>query len=167
MRRREFIAAIGSAAAAWPVVVRAQQGERARPVGVLTFNAEEDLAGTPIPNPLCDELQKLGWAEGRDLRLDFRFSNRDATQTHVFAADLARFVPDAIVTVYLEALRAAQQQTRTIPIIFASGGPVETGTVINSARQEGNVAGFVNAFGSLGRRSGWPSRNRFSRVPTR
>src|SRR5262249_10921352 len=65
--------------------------------------------------------------------------------------DLVRLAPDVIVTGYFVALRAVQQQTKTIPIVFTGGGgPVELGTVINSARPEGNVTGFVNAFGSLG-----------------
>src|SRR5262249_54230374 len=85
------------------------------------------------------------------LRLDFRFGNGDATQTRVFAADLVQLAPDVIVTAYLVALRALQQQTKTIPIIFAGAGDaVEFGTVVNSARPEGNVTGFASSFGSLG-----------------
>jgi putative ABC transport system substrate-binding protein len=149
MRRRDFIAGLGTAV--WPLAARAQQGERVRRVGVLTYSAEADPDGGPIRRLLGDELQKLGWAEGGNLRLDFRFGGRDATQTRVYAADLMQLAPDVLVTVYLAALRALQQQTKTIPIIFAGAGdPVEFGTVINSARPEGNITGFANAFGSLG-----------------
>jgi putative tryptophan/tyrosine transport system substrate-binding protein len=100
---------------------------------------------------LREELQKLGWTEGRNLQLDFRFGNGNDAQTHHFAADLVQLAPDVIVTASFVALRALQQQTKTIPIVTAgSGDLVETGTVINSARPEGNVTGFANAFGSLG-----------------
>jgi len=150
MRRREFIAGLG--AAGWPLAARAQQGERVRRVGVLTFGAETDTAaGAPMRKLLGDELRKLGWIEGRNLRLDFRFGNRDDTQTRVFAADLVQLMPDVIVTSYTVAIRALQEQTKTIPIVFYSAGDVlEKGTVTNSARPEGNVTGFTNAFGSLG-----------------
>jgi putative ABC transport system substrate-binding protein len=150
MRRRDFIAGLG-AAAAWPLAAGAQQDGRVRRVGVLMLGAEADLDGTQIRRVLRDELQKLGWTEGHNLRLDFRFGSRDADQTRVFATDLVQLAPDAIVTVYLLALRALQQQTRTIPIIFAGAGDAaESGMVINSARPEGNVTGFASTFGSLG-----------------
>ena len=150
--RREFIAGIGGAAA-WPVVARAQQGERVRRVGFLTYGPETAAAGTSISTRLRDELEKLGWTEGRNLRLDFRFGNGDAAhnQTRIFAADLVHLAPDAIVTVYGVALSAVQQQTTTIPIVLIGAGDVvEMGRVTNSARPEGNVTGFTNAFGSLG-----------------
>jgi putative ABC transport system substrate-binding protein len=138
MRRREFIAGLG-VVAMLPLAAQAQQGGRVRRVGVLTYTAEADPDGEPIRRLLGDELQKLGWTEGGNLRLDFRFGGRDATQTHVYAADLMQLAPDVLVTVYLAAPRALQQQTKTIPIIFAGAGdPVEFGTVINSARPEGN-----------------------------
>jgi putative ABC transport system substrate-binding protein len=100
---------------------------------------------------LSDELQRLGWFEGRNLRLDFRFGNGDANQTRVFAADLVQLTPDVIVTVYLVALRALQQQTKTIPVVcVGAGDPFERGTVTNTAHPEGNVTGFSTVFGSLG-----------------
>src|SRR5215813_326599 len=122
MRRREFIAGLGGAIAAWPLAAWAQQGDRMRRVGVLTYVGGTDVAGTPIPRLLRDELQKLGWIEGRNLRFDFRFGNGDAAQTRVFAADLVQLAPDAIVTVYFAAVRALQQQTNTIPIVFTGTG---------------------------------------------
>jgi putative tryptophan/tyrosine transport system substrate-binding protein len=147
--RREFIAGIGGAAV-WPLAARAQQGERVRRIGFLTY-AHETGIGRPIHRLLRDELEQLGWSEGRNLRLDLRFGNGDATQTRIFAADLVQLTPDVIVTVYFVALRALQQLTKTIPIVFMGGGDaVEIGTVINSARPEGNVTGFTNGFESLG-----------------
>jgi putative ABC transport system substrate-binding protein len=120
MRRREFIAGLGTAA--WPLLVRAQQEERVRRVGMLTYgadvNTDADANFRPIPQLVRDELEKLGWIEGRNLRLDFRFGFGDASQTRVFAADLVRLAPDVIVTMFNAAVRAVQQQTKTIPIVF-------------------------------------------------
>jgi len=145
MRRRGFIAALGGAAV-WPLAARAQQPDRVRRVGMLTFES----VIMPTAKLLRDELQKLGWIEGRSLRLDIRFGSDD-TQTGVFAAELVQPAPDVIVTTYLAALRAVQQQTRTIPtLLIGTGDPVESGTVRNPAHPEGNVTGFANAFGSLG-----------------
>jgi putative ABC transport system substrate-binding protein len=100
---------------------------------------------------LRDELARLGWIENRNVQLDFRFGYADERQTNAVAADLVRLAPDVIVTVYVSALRAAQQQTKTIPIVFAGGGdPLQNGMVSNPARPEGNVTGFSLSFGSLG-----------------
>jgi putative tryptophan/tyrosine transport system substrate-binding protein len=149
MRRREFIAGLGGTVA-WPLGALAQQGERVRRVGFLTHSFETGV-GTLIRRALRDDLEQLGWSEGRILRLDFRFGNGDATQTRVFAADLVRLAPDVIIAMYAVAVRALQQQTKTIPIVFVGAGDVsEIGIVIDSARPEGNVTGFTNAFGSLG-----------------
>jgi putative tryptophan/tyrosine transport system substrate-binding protein len=152
MKRREFIARLGAAGgyAAMPRFARAQQDKRVRRVAVLTAGVE--TTGTTSGERLFrDELQKLGWTEGRNLRLDFRFGSGDATQTGALAADLVQLAPDVIVTLYGAALRAVQQQTKTIPIVFiGAGDPAGTGTVRNTARPEGNATGFANAFGSLG-----------------
>jgi putative tryptophan/tyrosine transport system substrate-binding protein len=135
MRRRDFIAGLGSAVA-WPLAARAQQGERIRRVGVLTYSAEGDPDGAPIQRLLRDELEKLGWTEGRNLRLDWRFANNDATLARVLAADLAQLAPDVIVTGYFVPLRAVQQETKKIPVVFIGGGDaVEIGTVINPHAQ--------------------------------
>jgi putative tryptophan/tyrosine transport system substrate-binding protein len=145
MKRREFIAGLGSAAA-WPVAGRAQQAVRR--VGVLTFDI--DIGLRPSMRGLREELQKLGWIEGRNLRLEIRFGSDD-TQTGVSAVDLVQLDPDVIVTTYLVALRAVQQQTKTIPIVFiGTGDPIESGAVRNPAHPEGNATGLANAFGSLG-----------------
>jgi putative ABC transport system substrate-binding protein len=151
MRRREFIVGLGGAAVAWPLGAWAQQNERMRRVGVLSNRAETVFGMTPIQELLRDELKKLGWIEGRNLRPDFRFDNGDAAQTRAFAADLVQLAPDVIVATYGVAVRAVQQQTRTIPIVVPGGGDlVGNGTARNPAHPEGNVTGFANAFGSLG-----------------
>jgi putative tryptophan/tyrosine transport system substrate-binding protein len=131
MRRRMFIAGLG-AVAGWPVVALAQQGEPVRRIGVLTNGTDTEPLTTLMIELLRDELQKLGWIEGRNLRLDFRFGSGDANQTRVFAADLVQLAPDVLVAAYRVALVALQQQTKTIPIVFLGGGdpaenPVVTG----------------------------------------
>jgi putative tryptophan/tyrosine transport system substrate-binding protein len=148
MRRREFIAAIGSTAAVWPVLARAQQGEQVRRVGVLFFAGE--AGQTSSLQKLYDELQKLGWVEGRNLRLDFRFGAGDIDRTRAEAADLVmRLAPDVIVPGGRAALVAAQQATKTIPIVFMAGDVAENGFVKNVAHPKGNATGFATAFGSL------------------
>jgi putative tryptophan/tyrosine transport system substrate-binding protein len=148
MKRREFIAGLGSAVA-WPMAAQAQQGERVRRVGVLTYGF--DTPNGPLFRSLRDYLEQRGWSEGRNLRLDFRSGDGDARKTSALAADLVQLAPDVIVAAYLAALRALQQETKTIPVVFIGGGDaVELGTVVNSARPESNVTGFTNAFGSLG-----------------
>jgi putative ABC transport system substrate-binding protein len=146
LRRREFIAGLGSAVAARPVLSRAQQGERVRRVGVLVAPATE--ADSAIFRKLTyEELQKLGWIEGRNLRLDIRFASLD--RIPAAAADLVRLAPDVIFTPSGVAFAAAQQETRTIPIVFAAGD-VADGRVNNVARPEGNAMGFASAFSSFG-----------------
>jgi putative ABC transport system substrate-binding protein len=146
IERRDFITLLGGAAA-WPLAARAQQGELVRRVGVLTSGADT----VEVTTRWRDELEKLGWMEGRDLRLDIRFGTGDAVQTGALAADLVQLSPDVIVATYLVALRAVQQQTKTIPIVFlGSGDPVGTGRVRNPAHPEGNATGIASAFGSLG-----------------
>jgi putative ABC transport system substrate-binding protein len=146
MRRREFIAGLGSAAA-WPAVARPQQPERMRRVGYLTFGAESD---GPFAKALRDELRKVGWIEGRNLRLDFRFGASDVNRTRADAAELVKLAPDVIVTVGGPATRAMQEQTQTIPIVTSGGDILANGIVKNVARPEGNITGFMNAFSALG-----------------
>jgi putative ABC transport system substrate-binding protein len=113
-RRRDFITLLGGAAA-WPLAARAQQGERVRHVGVLSISGSGEIGPVTVIRLLRDELEKLGWIEGRNLRLDFRFGSGDAIQTGALAADLVQLVPDVIVATYLVALRALEQQTKATP----------------------------------------------------
>jgi putative ABC transport system substrate-binding protein len=148
MRRREFIAGLGGAVA-WPLTARAQQGERVRRVGVLTYGSE--TAVPSIQRLLRDDLEQFGWMEGRNLQLDFRFGDGDARKTSAFAADLVQLAPDVIVTVYLAPFEEVQQRTKTIPIVAVGGGDLlENEAVRNLSHPEGNATGFPNVFGSLG-----------------
>jgi len=142
VRRREFIAGIG--AAAWPLVARAREGERVRRVGMLAGGAENDPGWSGNRDAFWEGLAKLGWIDGRNLRVDLRFAADDTDRMRTYAAELTRLAPDVIVTVSNAATRAAQQQTKTIPIVYAAGGdPALVGLVRNLARPEGNITGFV------------------------
>ena len=150
MLRRDFIAGLGSAVAAWPVLSRAQQGERVRRVGVLSLAATEaDPLG--LRKLIYEELQKLGWIEGRNLRLDSRrVAPSDLNRLRTEAAELVRLAPDVVFAAGGVAFAAVQQETRKIPIVFLSGDVADAGMVKNIARPEGNATGFAAGFSSLG-----------------
>jgi putative ABC transport system substrate-binding protein len=142
LRRREFIAGLGGAAA-WPILARAQQDGQARRVAVLEF-------GDPaFVRAVLQELRELGWIEGRNLRLDVRLGSGDINRTRAYAAELVKLAPDAIFADGGGAVDAVQQETKTIPIIAALGDFNERGTVKNAAHPEGNITGF-GIFGTLG-----------------
>jgi putative tryptophan/tyrosine transport system substrate-binding protein len=142
MRRREFITLLGGAAAAWPHSARAQQDGGMRRIGWLIGGAENDRARQANLGALQESLAKLGWNEGRNLRIDLRWGD-DVNRLDAYATELVRLAPDVIVTNGGTAIRALQQQTKTIPIVFTGGpDPVATGLVRNIARPEGNITGF-------------------------
>jgi len=151
VRRRDLIAGLGGAAA-WPLAVSAQQRERVRRVGVLFPVAlESDPAAQTQIAVYREGLAKLGWMEGRNLGLDFRFGGGDGDRIRAYAAALLRLAPDAIVTGTLAATLAVQEHTHTTPIIIAGAGDVATnGLVRNIARPEANITGVTNLFGSIG-----------------
>src|SRR5262249_1400290 len=143
MQRRSFLTLLSASAAAWPLAARAQPRERVRRVGVLTGGAENDPGWQSNRSALLESLAKLGWIEGRNLRIDFRFGADDTDRMGIFADRLVRLAPDVIVTVTNAATLAAHQATQTIPIVMAAGGDtVVTGMARNIARPEGNVTGF-------------------------
>ena len=139
MRRRDFIAGLGSAAA-WPLVARAQQLDRIRRVGILS-----DGLG-PFPDKaFLAGLAQLGWTEGRNLRIDYRLaSSNDPDVMRPLAEALVRAAPDVIFARPATAVQVLQRLTHTIPIVFTqSGDPVQGGTVQSIARPGGNITGFV------------------------
>jgi putative ABC transport system substrate-binding protein len=143
VRRREFIRLFGGAAAAWPLAARAQQPDRVRRIGLLMGFAESDPEGQADIVALRDGLQKLGWTEGRNIRIDTRWAALDAEATQRFAMELVALQPDLILSHNTPATAALLQQTRTIPIIFATvGDPVGSGFVASFPRPGGNVTGF-------------------------
>jgi putative tryptophan/tyrosine transport system substrate-binding protein len=148
MRRREFIARLGAAGvcAAVPRVARAQQGTRVRRVAVLAAGAEDTTSLTIFRN----ELAKLGWVEGRNLRIDYRIAGGNVDRMRAIAVELIGLGPDVIAIGGAPMVRVAQQQTQTIPIIVAQGGDLlVNGLVKNLAHPEGNTTGVTNLFASI------------------
>jgi putative tryptophan/tyrosine transport system substrate-binding protein len=145
VKRREFITLLGGAAAAWPVVARAQQGERMRRVGVLMNLAESDPEGQARIAAFREGLGKLGWTEGREVQIDYRWFAGDADRARVYAAELVKLKPDAIFAATSSSLLPLQRETRSVPIVFAQvADPVGGGFVASLARPGGNITGFAN-----------------------
>src|SRR6516165_6025223 len=145
MRRREFITLVGCAATAWPLAGRAQQGEWMRRIGVLMGYAESDQEGQANFSAFQGGRQKLGWTEGRNIRIDARWASADADLVQRFAKELVALQPDLIVTQNTPITAAMLQETRTIPIIFANvSDPVGSGFVAGLPRPGGNVTGFID-----------------------
>jgi putative ABC transport system substrate-binding protein len=145
MRRREFIALFGSAAATWPLRARAQQPERMRRIGVLMGWPESDSEARSERAAFIQELQKLGWVEGRNLRIDTRWAApADPESMHRFAKELVALQPDLILSQSTPATTALLQETRAIPIIFAIvADPIGSGFVASVPRPGGNATGFA------------------------
>jgi putative ABC transport system substrate-binding protein len=118
MRRRDFIAAVGSTAVAWPA--RAQQGERMRRIGVLMNVAENDPAGQRRIAAFLQRLQELDWEEGRNLRIDMRWGAGDSDRYRRYAAELVALTPAAIFAVTTPAVAPLLHASRTVPIVFVS-----------------------------------------------
>ena len=138
MKRRTFIAGLGSAAA-WPLAARAQQGERVRRIGVLIFGDEND---PEQKRRLTQALADLGWTDGRNVRVDFRWAGDDTNRIRALAQELVGLQPDIILTNGTPATVAVQRETRTIPIVLANvGDPVASGIVARLDRPSGNVTG--------------------------
>jgi putative tryptophan/tyrosine transport system substrate-binding protein len=154
MRRREFIAMLGGVAVAWPHAARAQRPDRLLRVGVLMDFAESDSEGQAYLAAFREGLQKLGWTEGRNIRTDTRWPiPGDAESMQRFAKELVALQPDLILSNDTPTTAALLQQTRTIPIIFATvSDPVGSGFVASLARPGGNATGFATVEGSLGKR---------------
>jgi putative tryptophan/tyrosine transport system substrate-binding protein len=144
MKRREFIAGLGSAAAAWPLAARAQQGDRVRLIGYLTgLSADEPVQRTRI-TAFVHGLQQLGWTVGRNVRIEQRHAagNRDLIRR--YAEELVAQAPDVILAQGGGTVGALQQATRTIPIVFVNAAdPVGNGFVRSLARPGGNATGFL------------------------
>jgi putative ABC transport system substrate-binding protein len=141
LRRREFIAALGGAAA-WPLAAWAQQGDRVRRVGVLQNAAATDVEYQGYLAAFVEEMRRLGWREGQNLRLDVRWNAGHAILSRTSAAELIRLMPDVIVTSSSVNLAAVEQATKTIPIVFVNvNDPVAQGFVPNIRQPGGNVTG--------------------------
>jgi putative tryptophan/tyrosine transport system substrate-binding protein len=148
LRRRELLTVIGGAAA-WPIVARAQQSDRVRRIGVLMPGNENDPGGNPL-SAFTQALADLGWADGRNLRMDLRWAGDDINRIRALAQELVGLQPDIIVTNATPATAAVQRETRTIPIVFAGVvDPVASGIVSRLNQPGGNVTGFAGLEPSL------------------
>jgi putative ABC transport system substrate-binding protein len=142
MRRREFIAGLGGAAA-WPVTVRAQQGERVRRIGLLQGLAADDPVAQVNNAAFLEGLQQLGWSDGRNIHVDFRWGAGSVAEIRKSAAELVAFAPDVILAV-ASAVGPLLEVTRTIPIVFTIvPDPVGSGFVESLSRPGGNATGFL------------------------
>ena len=144
MRRREFITLLGGAAA-WPLAARAQQGERMRRVGVLMMYAESSLEAQSWVAAFREGLEKLAWADRRNIQIDYRWATSDVQMIERSAKDLIALHPDLILSSSTPTTAALLQQTRSIPVIFANiVDPVGSGFVTSLSRPGGNATGFIN-----------------------
>jgi len=144
MRRREFITVLGGAAAAWPLAARAQQREQVRRIGVLMSLAEDDPEDRPRRAAFQQALRQLGWSEGDNLRIDYRWFGGDPVRARATAKELVDLQPDLIVATATSGLAALALQMRAIPIVFvAVSDPVGQGFVASLARPGGNATGLT------------------------
>ena len=151
MRRRDFMKIIGGAAAAWPSAARAQQPNGVRRVGVSIGWNEDDPEAQAFLTAFVRRFRDLGWIEGQNVRFDYRWANGDINRMRMFAKELVNLQPDAILSVTTPTTAALQQETRTVPIVFAVvSDPVGAGFVASLARPNGNITGFINVEASLG-----------------
>jgi putative tryptophan/tyrosine transport system substrate-binding protein len=140
MRRREFIALIGGAAA-WPLAVRAQQPRR---VGVLVNNVETDPEVQGQLAAFRQSLGQLGWLEGRNIHIELRFSNNNFERLPQLAQEMVAINPEVVFATTTPAVKALQARTRTIPIVFVYvSDPVGAGVVASLARPDGNITGLL------------------------
>jgi putative ABC transport system substrate-binding protein len=143
MKRRQFIAGLGSAAA-WPLVARAQRAERVRRIGALFPLAETDPWQQGMVKALDDELERLGWQVGRNLRVDYRWAAGDADRMRLAAAELVRLAPDLLLGGNTPTAAALRRETPSIPIVFLTAGdPVLMGFVSSFVHPGGNMTGFM------------------------
>jgi putative tryptophan/tyrosine transport system substrate-binding protein len=144
VKRREFIALLGGAAAAWPVAARAQQGERMRRIGVLMNTGADEPESQARLAAFMQGLQELGWAVGRDLRIDYRWSPGDLARLRKGATELVALRPEVILAGVGATTLTLQQLTNAIPIVMAQTvDPVGNGYVDSLARPDGNITGFI------------------------
>jgi putative ABC transport system substrate-binding protein len=142
--RRELLAALGGAAAAWPLAARAQQGERVWRIGALMSVAADDPEAPARVGAFSQGLAELGWTIGRNVRIDYRWYAGDADMARKYAVELVALAPDVVLAAGTQGVTAIQQATRSVPIVFVGvADPVGAGFVNNLARPGGNATGFM------------------------
>jgi putative ABC transport system substrate-binding protein len=151
LRRRDFITLLGGASA-WPLAARAQQGDRVRRIGVFMPFDENDPEVVKLRLPAFTQaLADLGWTDGRNVRMDVRWSGGDANRIRALARELVGSQPDIILAGSTAVTVALQRETQTIPIVFSNvSDPVASGIVARLDRPSGNITGFATNEASLG-----------------
>src|SRR5437762_5500101 len=139
------MAMLGGAAVAWPLLGRTQQINQVRRVGVLMLLAAEDAVAKIRIVTFRQSLRQLGWIDGNNLQIDYRWSTGDSDQVRKDAVDLVALAPDVLLATGSSSVAALQQATRTVPIVFALvSDPVGAGFVDSLPRPGGNATGFTN-----------------------
>src|SRR6516165_1780048 len=142
MRRRKFITLIAGATV-WPLAARAQQVDQVRRVGAFA-GIEDDAEGQARFAAFLQGLRQLGWTDGRNVRIDYRWGGGNADNIRKYAAELASLAPDVILAAGAAAVGPLLQATRTVPIVFVIvPDPVGAGFVDSLARPGGNATGFI------------------------
>jgi putative ABC transport system substrate-binding protein len=143
IRRREFVTLLGGAAAAWPLVASAQQPERVRRIGVLVGLAEDDPEGKARLAAFRQGLERLGWSEGRNVRIDYRYAPASAG-AQMLAKELVALQPDAIFAQGTPLTAALQRESRAIPVVFVGvSDPISSGLIASLPRPGGNFTGML------------------------
>ena len=145
MQRREFITLLGGTAIAWPLAAHAQHSEQMRRIGVLQGGGDtDDPRSQPNIAAFLQTLQQLGWADGRNVKIDYRWPAADADKTRKYAAELVALAPDVILAMSSPSLDSLLQATRTVPIVFVGvADPAGAGFVDSLSRPGGNATGFM------------------------
>jgi putative ABC transport system substrate-binding protein len=158
--RRQFITLLGGATAAWPLAVRAQQGDRTRRIGVLMNLAAGDPESQARLTAFAQGLQQLGWTDGRNVRIDYRWGAGDAGAFHRYAEELLALAPDVILASGTPSVQALQKVTRTVPIVFALvADPVGAGWV-ETSRGRAETPQVLPLWNTASARNGWSCSKR-------
>jgi putative ABC transport system substrate-binding protein len=145
MRRRAFLGVLAGAATAWPAVARAQQSNRVRRIGVVMGIGEGDLEAKPRVEALQAGLQELGWTAGRNIHLDYRWTNGDLERTRRVAKEIVELKPDMLVVHSTPAVSAVHELAPAIPMVFVLiADPIGSGFVASLSHPGGNMTGFMN-----------------------
>ena len=145
MRRRDFVTLLGGAAATWSLAAHAQQPQPIRRIGLLMGLPENDLQTKAALAAFLQALQQSGWTDGRNVRIDYRWTEGNADNIRKYAAEFAALAPDVILTSGTATMTPLLQATRRVPVVFVQvPDPVGAGYVDSLARPGGNATGFTN-----------------------
>jgi putative ABC transport system substrate-binding protein len=151
MKRREFVTLVGGMVITWPLAAHAQQTERVRRIGVMLGVRENDPEAQARRMAFQQGLQELGWTEGRNLQIEYRWARAAYDDGAVRAAEILALAPDLILTGSTTAMPIFQKEARTIPIVFVQvPDPVSAGFVTSLARPGGNITGFTSYEHTIG-----------------